>query len=145
MNDLRFAFRQLLKNPGFTAVAVLLALGIGANTVVFSVAKAVLLRPLGLVAPDRLMWIRFANNRTGSKEERLYWRDFQDIRGTARSFESGLPYSGQPTPPGNMTTTSRNCRPSVSHRTLPKSCAFVRCWDGRCFPPIPMSPLHRWY
>jgi len=59
MNDLKFAFRQLVKNPGFTAVAVLtLALGIAANTLVFSVAKAVLLRPLGFDAPDRLMWSR---------------------------------------------------------------------------------------
>ena len=47
MNDLRFAFRQLLRNPGFTAVAVLtLALGIGANTAVFSVFKALVLEPL---------------------------------------------------------------------------------------------------
>src|SRR5262245_31214263 len=58
MNDLKFAFRQLLKNPGFTAVAVLtLALGIGANTAIFSVIHAVLLKPLPYPDSGRLVWL----------------------------------------------------------------------------------------
>ncbi len=89
MTDFRFTLRQLLKNPGFTAVAVLtLALGIGANTVVFSVAKAVLFRPLGFEEVDRLMWIRLANTQTGNFEDRLSWREMEDVRVSAQSFES---------------------------------------------------------
>ena len=63
MNDLRFALRQLIKNPAFSAVAVItLALGIGANTAIFSVVNAVLLRPLPYPDADRIMVLNESAN-----------------------------------------------------------------------------------
>ncbi len=66
-NDLRYAFRQLRKTPGFTLVCILtLALGIGANTAVFSVMNAVLLRSLPVADPSRVVYLRTSNPPQGT-------------------------------------------------------------------------------
>src|SRR5947207_9518202 len=66
MNDLRFAFRQLLKNPGFTAVAVLtLALGIGANTAIFQLLNALRLKTLPVSKPQELIEVRIVGGNPG--------------------------------------------------------------------------------
>jgi len=90
MNDLKFALRQLRKSPGFTLVAVLtLALGIGANTAIFSVVNAVLLRPLPLLKPNELVALGGHNTRDSSQARRLdtiSFPEFFDLRSRNRSF-----------------------------------------------------------
>ena len=62
-NDIKYAFRQLWKNPGFTAtVIVVLAVGIGANTAIFSVVDAVMLRPLPFAQQERIMFVAYYDN-----------------------------------------------------------------------------------
>src|SRR5712671_3352211 len=88
MNDLKFALRQLLKNPGFTAVAVLsLALGIGANTAIFSVVDAVLLRPLPYPEPNRLVRLWEGKPEQGYSRNVVNGWNFLDWRDKSHSFE----------------------------------------------------------
>jgi predicted permease len=88
LSDLRFAFRQLVKAPGFAFVATsTLALGIGACASMFSVVNAVLLKPLPFREPDRLVWIE--NVGTNGLSERTTRADvFAGWRDQNRSFES---------------------------------------------------------
>jgi len=96
MNDLRFAFRQLLKNPGFTAAAVLtLALGIGATTTIFSVVYAVLLRPLPYREPERLVQLYETGLRAGGSRDSRDWvsfPNFLDWRRENQVFEDVAAY-----------------------------------------------------
>src|SRR6266480_3394958 len=86
MNDLKLTFRQLRKSPGFTLVAVLtLALGIGANTAIFSVVEGVLMRPLPFPNAERLVRIYEALDENGARSGTLNLSD----RTVARFREFG--------------------------------------------------------
>jgi predicted permease len=92
--DLRFGLRMLRKNPGFTAVAVFtLALGIGANTAIFSVVNGVLLKPLPYPEPERL--VRVFQSITVLPKAPMSPADFRDYREQNTSFESIAGYFRQ--------------------------------------------------
>ncbi len=92
-HDLRYALRQLGRSPGFTAVAVLtLALGIGANTAIFSVVNAVLLRPLAYQDSGRLVQVLRKEEGAGQDASQLSFPNYWDLRERSRSFSELAAY-----------------------------------------------------
>lgn len=99
--DTRYAVRSLARNPGFAAGAVLtLALGVGANTTVFSVVNTVLLKPLPYRDPDRI--VRLSNASSGVQSRASLWSqvsilDFEDWQRDSRTFEAMAYYASRET------------------------------------------------
>jgi len=94
LTDLRFGLRMLVKRPGFTTVAVLaLALGVGANTAVFSVIRGVLLRPLPYSDPSRLVAIWESNLKASAQREPSSPPNLKDWSEQSRSFTGMAAYT----------------------------------------------------
>ncbi|MFL6520821.1 MAG: ABC transporter permease [Chthoniobacterales bacterium] len=109
MSDLRYAFRQLIKAPSFSATAIVaLALGIGATTAMFAVIYAFLLRPLPYANPDQLVMLQ-SRGITNGNDLGVNYLDFVDWQKQSRSFSDlaflNLRWNGNLESPGGMTET----------------------------------------
>jgi len=109
MSDLRYAFRQLIKSPSFSATAIIaLALGIGATTAMFAVIYAFLLRPLPYANPDQLVMLQ-SRGITNGNDLGVNYLDFVDWQKQSRSFSDlaflNLRWNGNLESPGGMTET----------------------------------------
>src|SRR5499427_8569976 len=98
LQDMRYGLRVLRKSPGFAVVAVLsLALGVGANTAIFSIVNAVLLRSLPFSHPERLVKIVASNRGVGARDIGLSVPEFDDLRSSAGVFDQVIVTQGGPT------------------------------------------------
>jgi len=130
--DLTYAARTLRKNPGFAAAAVVtLALGIGANTAIFSVCNAVLFKPLPYAEPDRIvmLWERQRNGERGTVAQ----ANFADWRSESRSFSDMAAISSSSFILGGQNEATRLAAASVSSSFF--SLLGVRLTLGRNFLP----------
>src|SRR5215216_3978300 len=116
IKDIRYGLRSLLKRPAFTAIALIaLALGIGANTAIFSLVNAVILQPLPYQEPDRLVWV-YGNVRNGGNRGSVAALDFLDYRSQNKTFEQ-FAASRSTSLPMNLTGSGEPERLTVSSIT----------------------------
>jgi len=105
LQDVRYALRVFWKSPGFSIVAALsLALGVGANTAIFSIVNAVLLRSLPFSHPERLVKIVASNRGVGARDIGFSVPEFDDLRSRAGVFDQVTAIQGGPT---NLTGAGR--------------------------------------
>ena len=96
LQDLRYAVRTLLANPGFTATAIVcLSLGIGLNSAIFSVVDGVLLQPFPYPDPDRIVILNSTNQRAGVNRSGLSWLDLRDVRDQTTTLSTLAAFTGR--------------------------------------------------
>ena len=117
LKDLRYSFRSLLRAPAFTLLAIgILALGIGANSAIFSVLYGVLIKSLPYPEPDRLVVVWGANGRAGTNKDPVSATDIADYRAQNKSFED--------------VTTFTSWRPSLSGGNETERVSALQVGDG---------------
>src|SRR5689334_7403070 len=95
IQDLRYAVRMLIKKPSFTVVVIAaLALGIGANTAIFSIVNSILLKPLPYPDPGRLVMVWMDNKRMNVDQDIHSYPNYVDYRDQNEVFESLAAYYG---------------------------------------------------
>ena len=137
IQDLRYAVRAMLRSPGFTAVAIVsLALGIGANTSIFSVVNTLLLKPLPYKSPDRLaqLFLEYEHPRKGLQTSELWsYPKFAALRDNNESFEQVAAVSDQNFPVTDSENPERLSAEMVSGSYFPL--LGVEAALGRTFTP----------
>jgi putative ABC transport system permease protein len=132
IQDIRYGLRQLRRNPGFTAVAVLtLALGIGANTAIFSVVEGVVLRPLPYKDPEGLLRIYQSNAARGYRRMMNSSADIKDARHDEAVFQEIAPFRST-----EATLTGAGEPEQIGGATVPASffrILGIQPWLGRVF------------
>src|ERR1700691_5190682 len=141
LQDIRYGIRMLLKNPGFTIVAVLtLALGIGANTAIFSVLDSVLLRALPVAHPEQLVLLTDPDSHgssfgsEGGDRSLLAYSEFQYLRDHNEVFSSIFASDSQ------IVKTPEIFGPSSSGATSAEEAVRVRLVSGDYFSTLEVKP-----
>ncbi|HEX4541867.1 MAG TPA: ABC transporter permease, partial [Candidatus Acidoferrum sp.] len=132
LQDLRYALRMLVRNPGFTTVVVLtLALGIGANTAIFSLLYAVLLQSLAVRNPDELVVVQYNDAQSGRENEDFSYPMYQAFRDKTSVFAGVITRSGVDFNASYAGQSERAVGEMVSGNYF--DVLGVRPWRGRLF------------
>src|SRR6185436_3075589 len=141
--DLRYSLKWLARSPGFAAVAILsLAIGIGFNSALFSIVDALLLRPLPVAAPDRIVDI-YTRGEDGDRYATSSYPDYLDFRSRNEVFSGVMGYS--PSIAALKTgDRSRMALGEVVTGNYFQVLASARRWGARCCPTTTVPARRGW-
>jgi putative ABC transport system permease protein len=120
VQDIRFGFRTALKNKGITAIAVLcLAIGIGLNTMMFTVVDGVLIKPLPYRDPDQIIQLHTTHQRSGIRRGALSWLDLRDWKERAHAFSAMAGLQGRSFTLSDQGNPERYAGAAIGHELFP--------------------------